>query len=104
MDENRNINIFLIIVILGFILFLLGHTVGKNEKSRSAYNTYNYDAFQEYDSVESKLEMYEECLRRSRSAVEDAISYLEYPEDYGGGYEAIEEALGALEDTDFCGL
>jgi hypothetical protein len=105
MEKDKNINVVLIIAALCLIIFLLGYSLGKNEKLGSNKNkTYEHGVVLEYDSLESKLEMYEECLQRSRSAVEDATSYLEYPEDYGGVYEAIEKALGSLEDTDFCGL
>lgn len=53
---------------------------------------------------EKELEDYKNCLEDSRYYVQESTSILENPEDYSSCYEAIEEALGQLENTDFCGL
>lgn len=93
--DQENTYVWVVIICLAIGLFL-GYNAGKNRNDYS-------EVLEENTQLTEKIEEYEECLWRSRDAVENAIDALE-ASDYGDPYEAIGEAQGFLEDTDFCGL
>ena len=89
-----NIKPILLIVAATFIL-----SGGTSENNSIEIEDLEY----QISELEEKIEEYENCLQHSRYQVEEAMSRVEYPEDYGI-YNALEEANSFLDNTDFCGL